>query len=35
MPVHPEVAAGNGEIGSYGQFLTGAQAKERAIVADP
>jgi len=35
MHIQPEMATGNGEIGGHGHLLAGAQAKKRAIVADP
>jgi NAD(P)H-hydrate repair Nnr-like enzyme with NAD(P)H-hydrate epimerase domain len=34
MPVEPEVAAGNGQIGGDGQFLARTWAEQGAIVAD-
>src|SRR5208282_6188291 len=34
LPIQPEVAAGDGKIGGHGQLLIGADAKQRAVVAD-
>ena len=34
MTIQEEMAAGDGEVGSDGQFLSGTRTKQRAVVAD-
>ncbi len=34
MPIEPEVAAGDGEVGGDGQLLAWAEAEQGAVVAD-